>query len=324
MESEYDGRLSGRSRRAIGRVNMSVQLAERRLLMLITGNRVYHRPETMKDLLQLLTTYGEDAKLLAGGTDLVLQMKLNKWPQTHIIDVKEIQEAEGIRIDDQYVKIGFNVKLTELLAHPEIKSNYKALWDSVDGLADVQVRNRATLAGNICNASPAADTVPPLMSYGSVVRILSERGERTVALDEFFVGPGKTVLKPDEMVESIWIPRRKPNTYCSFQKLGRLYDDIAVLNAAVQIEWDSEGTCSRATIVMGAVGPTALRAKKAEAMLTGAKWNDELVAKAADQAKEESSPITDVRASAEYRKHSIGVYVKRALLDAWNQYQSRF
>jgi CO/xanthine dehydrogenase FAD-binding subunit len=283
----------------------------------------YHSPQSLKELLELLKTHGDDAKLLAGGTDLILQMKFNKWKQKNIIDVKEVQGLNHKAYQNGYFIIGCNTTLSEVLEIPEVKNDYRALWDAIHELADLQIRNRGTVVGNICNASPAADASPPLLVYGTKVVIVSSTGERELPLGEFFVGPGRTALKPDEMVKEVHIPKPLPNTYCSFQKLGRVYDDIAVINAAVQIQFDESLQIICAGIGMGAVGPTTRRAPIAESMLAGKSLDEHMIKAVAAQASDESSPIKDVRASAEYRKKMVGVLVERALTDVLNKAKNK-
>ena len=275
----------------------------------------YHSPQTLPELLALLQKYGDNAKLLAGGTDLILQMKFNRWKQEHLINLKEVSGLKQKEYQGDHFVIGCNTTLSEVLEVPEVKRDFPALWNAIHELADWQIRNRGTVVGNICNASPAADTSPPLLAYGAKVVIVSRASERVLPLQDFFVGPGKTALQTDEIVKEIRIPQPGPNTYCSFQKLGRVYDDIAIINAAVQLQVDDALQCVSAAIAMGAVGPTTRRAPKAEAILTGNRLDDQAIRAAAAQAAEEATPITDVRASAEYRKKMVGVLVERALRD---------
>jgi carbon-monoxide dehydrogenase medium subunit len=279
----------------------------------------YHSPQSLPELLELLKIHGDDAKLLAGGTDLILQMKFNKWKQKNIIDLKEVRGLNDKSYQNGYFIIGCNTTLTELLEIADVKNDFRALWDAIHELADLHIRNRGTMVGNICNASPAADASPPLMVYGTKVVIASSTGERKLPLGEFFVGPGRTALKPDEMVKEVHIPKPAPDTYCSFQKLGRVYDDIALINAAVQLQFDESLQVISASIGMGAVGPTTRYAPKAAAMLTGKQMDENLIQAVAAQAADESSPIKDVRASAEYRKKMVGVLVDRALTDVLNK-----
>lgn len=273
----------------------------------------YHNPKSKHELLQYLDKYGENSKLLAGGTDLILQMKFNKWPQKYIINLKNVTELKKIKVDETYFTVGCNITLTELLDNSYVKNNYKALWHSINELADRQIRNRGTLAGNICNASPAADTSTPLMAYGALVSIQSLAGHRVVPLHTFFTGPGKTSLKENEFVDEIKIPLPPRNTFCNFQKLGRTYDDIAIINAAARVELDDKGRCLSASITMGAVAPAIKQAVRASSLLKGQKLTESLILEAAAEASREADPITDVRASAEYRKKMAGVLVKRAL-----------
>ncbi|WP_134702812.1 xanthine dehydrogenase family protein subunit M [Ammoniphilus sp. YIM 78166] len=276
----------------------------------------YHSPNTVQELLDLLDHYKDEAKLLAGGTDLILQLKLNRWSQKTIINVKELPGLNQKRYDGDHFVIGCNTTLTELLDTTAVELDYRALWHAISELADVQCRNRGTLTGNICNASPAADSSPVLLAYDARVVAVSVEGQRTIPMEEFFAGPGRTTLRPNEFAREIHIPKPAPTQYCSFQKLGRTYDDIALLNSAVKVEIDpSTQICSFARVTVGAAAPTAFRATEAEQLINGNPLNEEVIKAAAQAAAEQSRPITDVRASASYRKKMVGVLVERALRD---------
>lgn len=279
----------------------------------------FHSPTNVEELLELLDKYGDDAKVLAGGTDLILQMKFNKWKQNHIINLKGVKPLNKLEQNEDYLTIGCNTTLSKLLEDDYVKEQYKALWQSIYELADRQIRNRGTLIGNICNASPAADTSPALLCGATLVSIQSRAGKRVVPLEKFFVGPGKTVLEKGEFVDEVHIPKPKPNTFSSFQKLGRTYDDIAIINVAVQGQFDNSLNCHSVSISMGAVGPTTKKAPQAEIILKGNKVDEVLIKKAAQKASEEATPITDVRATAEYRKKMIEVLTERALFDIIDQ-----
>lgn len=275
----------------------------------------YYRPTSLQELLDLLKKYGKKSKILAGGTDLILQMKLKSKQPACLIDVKGIDEFKKMYVEDDKLVVGCGVTLTELWRSQQVKNEFPALWGAVNMHADRQIRNRGTLVGNLCNASPAAETAPPLLTYGAQVQIQSSSGQRVVSLNKFFVGPGQTVLAEDELVTRVYIPKPPSNSYCSFKKLSRVYDDIAIINAAARLEFDQSGKCKSAQIFMGAVGPTVKRASQAEQLLVDKNLDDDLIIRAAQLARQDASPITDVRASAEYRRKTIGVLVERALRD---------
>ncbi|MET3506513.1 FAD binding domain-containing protein [Halalkalibacter oceani] len=275
----------------------------------------YHNPTSVDALLACLDQYGEDGKLLAGGTDLILQMKFKRWSQQHIINVKSIPELKKIETSDSYLEIGCNTTLSELLDHDGVKSLYPALWQAIYELADRQIRNRGTLVGNVCNASPAADANTALLIYHSEVHIQSSADSKIVPISEFWLGPSKTILKPNEFVRAIRLPLPGERAFSSFQKLGRTYDDIAIINAAASVELDEAGQCTGARIAMGAVGPTTLQAPLASAHLLGKRLDKTVIEEAAKMASDEASPITDVRASATYRRKMVRVLVARALHD---------
>ncbi|MCM3761146.1 xanthine dehydrogenase family protein subunit M [Alkalihalobacillus oceani] len=275
----------------------------------------YHNPSSVDALLACLDQYGENGKLLAGGTDLILQMKFKRWPQQHIIDIKSIAEFKKIEITASYLEIGCSTTLSELLDHDGVKGLYPALWQAIYELADRQIRNRGTLVGNVCNASPAADANTALLIYHSEVHVQSSAGSKVVPISEFWLGPGKTILQPNEFVRAIRLPLPGDRFFSSFQKLGRTYDDIAIINVAVSVEVDESGQCTGARVAMGAVGPTTLQAPLAAAHLLGKRLDRTVIEEAAAMAGDEASPITDVRASAAYRKKMVSVLVGRALHD---------
>ena len=280
----------------------------------------YFRPETVPELLALLKEYGSDARILAGGTDLILQMKLKMKKADCLIDVKGIEAFKAVEETEEAFTVGCGVSLTALWQSQTVKEHFPALWDSINVHADRQIRNRGTLIGNLCNASPAADTTAPLLTYSARVTIQSENKTKEVDLASFFTGPGKTILEAGELVTDVRIPKPPKVSFCAFQKLGRVYDDIAIVNASARLEFSEDGRCASASIYMGAVGPVVRRAPKAEELLVGERLTEELIQAATNTAREESSPITDARASAEYRKHTIGVLVERALKDIQEQH----
>jgi carbon-monoxide dehydrogenase medium subunit len=179
----------------------------------------------------------------------------------------------------------------------------------------VQTRNRATVVGNLCNASPAADTAPALLSYGAQVKIASAQGERTVALEEFFVGPGRTALQENELVAEITLPAPQPHSGAAFFRRTRTAMDIALVCGATMLQL-SNGSCQDARIALGAVGPTPLRATRAEAALRGQALTDRTIEDASRLASEEARPIDDVRSSAAYRREMVRVLTRRGLRQA--------
>lgn len=220
------------------------------------------------------------------------------------------------------MQIGPTTLQDEVAQSPQIQQLYPALAEAASWVGAVQTRNRATLVGNLCNASPAADTAPALLSYGAQVKIASAQGERTVALEEFFTGPGKTVLQDHELVAEIILPGPRPRTGGSFFRRTRTAMDIAVVCGAAVLNL-ANGTCEDVRISLGAVGPTPIRAVRAESALRGQSLTESLIAEASRMAAEEARPIDDVRSSAEYRREMVHVLTRRGLTWALERAQAR-
>lgn len=253
--------------------------------------------------------------LLAGGTDLIAQMKAGQRTPTKIVDVKKVPELThvGATADDG-LEIGAAVSCTVLAGNAHIQAHHAALHDSVQLIGSLQIQNRATLGGNICNAAPSADAVPALIADGAVARITGPDGERTLALEELFAGPGKTHLKPGELLVSITLPKpaaRSASAYLRFTPRREM--DIAVVGAAARIDLNDDGTISAARVALASVAPTPVRAPSAERALIGQPATVDTFAAAATAAQSDATPISDTRGSADYRRDLIAVLVRRAL-----------
>ncbi len=276
----------------------------------------YHKPRRMEDVWKLMGEIDGEVLFLGGGTDLFPQMKQDLRYADHVIDLKKISELDFLRIEEnQSIRIGANVTLSKLLGKNVLPKCLSLLTDAVYRIGSPQIRNKATLVGNICNASPAADSAPPLICLRAKVKVEDGRSHKHVDLEDFFKGPGQTILKREEMVTEVLIPYPSDSSKGAFIKLGRVAKDLATVNVGVLIELDPDGeTCLDAKIVLGAVGPTAIRIMKCEDLLIGKKISDisslEVVG---EIAMESSKPISDVRATAEYRKKMVGVLTKRAI-----------
>jgi carbon-monoxide dehydrogenase medium subunit len=214
------------------------------------------------------------------------------------------------------LRFGALVTTREIETHPLVKTHYPDLIEAVEQLGSIQVRNRATVAGNICRASPSADTLPPLIANGASVRLFGHRGERTVSLETFFTGPGKTVCEPNEILVEISLPAPVPNSGRMYIKHGRRKAmELATVGVSVVLDMDGE-ICQRAVIVLGAVAPTPIRTPKAEAVLADQRLTDTVIAQAAETAMNEARPISDVRSSAAYRREMVRVLTARAIRGA--------
>jgi carbon-monoxide dehydrogenase medium subunit len=278
----------------------------------------YLAPETVEQACSLLSRYQEKAKVLAGGTDLLVKMKQGMARPQYLVSLSNIERLRHIDYDDSDgLRIGSLVTLSDLLASAVISQRFSLLSQAVRTLASRQVRNRATIGGNLCNASPAADTAPALVGLGSQARIAGLSGERTVPLEEFFRGPGRTILRSDEILTGIQVPHPLPHTGSTYLKLSPREKDLATVAVAAVIILDARGrTCQDARIVLGAVAPTVLRAFQAEAVLKGKAVAEGLIQESAQMASQEAQPISDLRASADYRRTMVAVLTRRAVKQA--------
>jgi carbon-monoxide dehydrogenase medium subunit len=277
----------------------------------------YLAPTTLDEALSLLAQYKSKARVIAGGTDLVPKLKRRevKAPE-YVIDLKGIPGLDKIRQDIGGLTIGALVTIGVVESSPLIQQKFAILAQAAQSMASPQVRNRGTIAGNICNAVPSADSAPALLTLGARLKLISRKGERTINIEDFFTGPNRTALTDEEILLEIKIPDMPPKSKGVYLKLSpRRAMDLAIVGAAVVVV-PEDGICKDIRIALGAVAPTPLRTMKAETVLKGQKFNDNLIEKAAKTAAAEASPIDDHRASAEYRRDMIEVLVKRAIKQA--------
>jgi aerobic carbon-monoxide dehydrogenase medium subunit len=276
----------------------------------------YLEPTSMQQALEWLNTHRGRARVLAGGTDLYLRLRKGVFLPDYVIDLKRVPSLDSITPNrGGGVQIGPTTIQDDIARSSLIQQLYPALAEAASWVGSVQTRNRATVVGNVCNASPAADTAPALLSYGAQVKIASAQGERTLPLEEFFVGPGRTALQDNELVAEIILPAPQPHSGAAFFRRTRTAMDIAVVCGAALLQL-SNGTCQNARIALGAVGPIPLRATRAEAALRGQMLTDQVVADASRIASEEARPIDDVRSTAEYRREMVRVLTGRSLRQA--------
>lgn len=269
----------------------------------------YLKPADLDEALSLKKEFGSKARFLLGGTDLFIQMDKGILVPEVVIDLKGIESLKGIGKKDGYVYIGARVSWTELIESDSIRVDYPALYEASELVASVGVRNTGTLVGNICNAVPSLEAGSPLLVYSAVVVVKSADGEREIPAEEFFTGVKKTALTDDEMVVGVKLPVKKEKTGDVYVKMGR-YEGEDLAQAGVAVCADG---ANNYLIALNAVAPVPVRAKKAEEFLKGKKIDDAAAEKAAELALEDISPISDMRASREYRLHMCRVMVKRAL-----------
>ncbi len=273
---------------------------------------MYHSPETLEEALRLMREYGGEARVMAGGTDLIVDMKLRRKEPKHIVSLNKIRGIEYIVEEDGGVRIGANTKLRSIEKNSIVRERFEALYEAVRSIASVQVRNMGTLVGNICNASPAADSAPPLLVYDAVVKARSIDGERKIKIRDFFKGPGKTCLKDDEIVTEVFIPYPPGDSASTFFKISRVSMDLAKVNIAILVKLSSN-VVEDFRIALGAVAPTPLRIPKAEEYLRHKPLNEENLNIVEKIVSEEIKPITDVRSTEWYRREVSKILVRDAL-----------
>jgi len=265
-------------------------------------NFEYFEPQTVKEAVVLLGQYKRGAKLLAGGTDLMVGMKEGFVKPRYLINLKTIKELDKIVYSKKEgLSVGSLTTWTDILSSRAILQYYPILREAASLIGCYQIRNRGTIGGNICHASPSADSAPALMVYGAQCVISGSRRERVIPIEEIFCGVQKTSLKPEEILTGFRIPTPDPKSKGCYLKFSpRKAMDLPIVGVAALI-WTANGTFEGVRIALGAVAPTPIRARRAEKFLVGKPINDESIRKAAEEAVNESKPITDWRASREYR-----------------------
>jgi carbon-monoxide dehydrogenase medium subunit len=273
----------------------------------------YFAPRSLSEAVGILARYNGDACPVAGGTDLLLKMKAGRLAPKAIVNIKRIPELRGLALNS-HLSLGALITLEEIRRSPIIREHYPALSDTANTMASVQIRNLATVGGNMCNAAPSADLAPILIALNAIARIAGHesRGERRVLLEDFFAGPGRSVLAPGELLVSLEVPPPAgPSLY--LKQSPREHMDIAVAGVGLAVQL-KDGNCELARIVLGAVAPVPMRARHAEAELTGGPLTVERIDRAAKIAAEEAKPIDDVRGSAWYRRRMVEVMTRRGLM----------
>lgn len=270
----------------------------------------YCEPNNLQELYSILANYSGPNVILAGGTDLINHIKIGKSKPSKVITLKSVKELSNkIEFNSKRVTIGAMVTLSDLEENQLIKQMYPALSQSAGKIGSKQIRNKGTLVGNICNASPAADTLPVLLIYNSIVNIAGRQSRRSIPIELFLKGPGKTDLLEGEIVESIDIPSPKLIHSSTYLKLSRREGvDLAIVGVATFV-----GENGELRVALGAVGPVSFRAYSAEKLLSEGINNRTLFEKGLDEAVKLANPITDLRATREYRLAMIKVFIRKAV-----------
>ncbi|MBI3061613.1 MAG: FAD binding domain-containing protein [Deltaproteobacteria bacterium] len=277
------------------------------------------QPGSLAQALEMKKDYREGAKILAGGTDLLVLLKDGKLRAQAVMSLGRLSELNFIRSEgERGVAIGALVSHSDVAASRIIQQRCPDLAEACAQVGAAQIQNLGTLGGNLCNASPAADAAPPLLLMDALLTLASARGERRVAIHDFFLGPRRTVLEPDEILKEIFVPQPAGRRGATYLKLGRRKAmEIAIVGVGVAIHLNgSDRIVSECRIAMSSVAPTPLRARRGEAVFTNQEIRDGLIEEAAEVAAEEASPISDVRATRAYRLDMIRVLCRRAAREA--------
>ena len=282
----------------------------------------YSQPSSLHEVVDLLQAGGGSVALMAGGTDLLVQIKEHVRQPGRVIDIKKLPGLDDFTFDERSgLRLGALVTTRQVETSPIAQQHYASLCRAATDFASIQVRNRATIVGNICRASPSADTLPPLVADRAMLLIHGPQGERRCAIEDFFTGPGRTTLQAGEIVTHVLVPPPPANTGKAYIKHGRRAQmELATVGVAVTITLD-HAKCKEVSIVLAAVAPTPLRARAAEDVLRGKTVTKGAIEAAARAAAEESRPIGDVRASADYRREMVEVLTRRAIEQAIEEMQ---
>jgi carbon-monoxide dehydrogenase medium subunit len=279
----------------------------------------YAAPRTLAEAVALLRERGERARVLAGGTDLLVQLREGRRDCDLLVDVKHVPELNELTHNArQGLRVGAAVPCYRIYEHADIGRTYPGLIDAVSLVGGIQIQSRASLGGNLCNASPAADTVPALIAHEAVCVIAGPEGTREVPVEKFCTGPGRTVLGSRELLVSLRLPAPRRHTGTAYLRfIPRNEMDIAVVGAGVAVTLDEGRTrCTGARVALAAVAPTPLLVLEAGAALVDGPVSDALLDRAAALAQAAARPISDMRGDADYRRHLVGVLVRRALRGA--------
>ena len=273
----------------------------------------YEAPRTLEAAVALLSGANGQARVLAGGTDLLIQMRGGRLDPDLLVDIKGIPEMTSIVAESGVFRFGAAVPCMELVEHKALAKAWPGVIDGANLIGSIQVRGRATAGGNLCNASPAADTVPALIAAGAVVSIVGPRGRREAPVEDIATGPGRTSLAKGEIVASFLLPRRPPRSGDAYLRfIPRTEMDIAVVGAGINLTLDEAGVCRQARVSIGAVAERALLVPEAAATLIGTKVDAEALKRLAAAVSAACRPIDDKRGTKEYRIKVAGVMARRA------------
>jgi carbon-monoxide dehydrogenase medium subunit len=274
----------------------------------------YDAPTTLDQAVSILKTHGENARPFCGGTDIIIQLRAGVRRTEHLVDVKKIKELQVLSFDAKKgLRLGAAVPCIEISESDVMRRHYPGLTEAAHLIGSLQIQNRASVGGNLCNGSPAADTTPALIVLGARARIVGPNGEREVPVEAFVVSPGRTVLKPGELLVELLVPAPAPHSSDAYLRfIPRNEMDIAVVGVGAAVTLDGDKV-KAARIALGAVGPTPILASKAADAIIGMKLDDAALEAAGRAASAACSPIDDMRGTAEFRLHITAVLTRRVL-----------
>ena len=278
----------------------------------------YLEPKTTQEAIALLVKHGEQARVIAGGTDLLIQVRNKAINPEPVIDIGYIPGLDYIDYDDnQGLRIGALTTIRALETSATLQQRYPVISQAASQLGSFAIRNVATIGGNLCNAAPSAETAPALIALSARAIIIGPDGERLVPLEDFFTGPGTTVLEKGELLAEIQLPVLPPDTRGAYLKYSiRGVIDLAIVGVAVVVTSGLGEVCEDIKIVLGAVAPTPIRARHAEAVLKGKRFGEAVINQSAEAASDEARPVSDVRASAQYRREMVKMLTRRTIEEA--------
>lgn len=273
----------------------------------------FFEPKTVDEAVRLLDT--ANSKVIAGGVDLVLKMRLRLTLPDAVVGLQKIPGLGYIESNPAGLRFGALASIRQIELSPLVQKNWAVLYEAVHQIASVQTKTMGTAVGNLCVATPASDIAPPLFVLGAKVKIVGLNYEKLVPIETFFIALGKTILEPNEIVTEIFVPGMPAGTGSAFLKAAKTANDIAKVNVAVMVTV-TDKICKDARIALGSVAPTPIRVTEAEQALIGQKLDETMFARAAETAADAVKPISDIRSTAKYRKEMVRVLVKDALLKA--------
>jgi CO/xanthine dehydrogenase FAD-binding subunit len=277
----------------------------------------YEAPDTLQAAVALLAGATGTSRILAGGTDVIVQMETDLIEPALLVDIKKIRETREIAGENGGFRIGAAVPAMEIVEHAAFSKAWPGVVDGVKLIGSIQIKGRASIGGNVCNASPAADSVPALVAAGAIARIIGPNGVRDLPVEQLLVGPGKTSLAKGEIVVSFFLPARPAHASDAYQRFTpRTEMDIAVVGVAINLTMDAGGTCTAARVALGAVAPTVLLVKDAADALIGTRLDDAALERLAKAASAACRPIDDKRGTKEYRVKVAGVLARRTAQQA--------